>query len=178
MTAATAQPEVIDGPERYVKAAYKVAARYARYGFGSADDLAQIGLTAIVQHWSEWDAAKSNRLTWVMRWCQWAIGQEARSRVRPLVPVLSIDARDDDGRIMVESDRGTWSYDAPFAEPDAVPGLLAALDARSRDVIGARFGLGGKPRETLTQISSRLKLSRERVRQIERTALERMRRGP
>lgn len=45
--------------------------------------------------------------------------------------------------------------------------LLAALDARSRDIISRRFGLTGGKRETLEEIGKEYGITRERVRQIE-----------
>ena len=56
--------------------------------------------------------------------------------------------------------------------------VLPALDERARDVIDARFGLSGQPTASLSQIGARLGVSRERVRQIERRALERLRDHP
>ncbi len=55
--------------------------------------------------------------------------------------------------------------------------LLEDLEPRERAVIESRFGLGDEPIQTLQVIGQRLGLSRERVRQIEARALERLRRG-
>ena len=55
--------------------------------------------------------------------------------------------------------------------------LLDDLEPRERAVIECRFGLGDEPIQTLQVIGQRLGLSRERVRQIEAKALERLRRG-
>ena len=56
--------------------------------------------------------------------------------------------------------------------------VLPALDERAREVIDARFGLSGEPAASLAQIGARLGVSRERVRQIERRALEQLREHP
>lgn len=56
-------------------------------------------------------------------------------------------------------------------------GVLGDLGARERTVIESRFGLAGEPPQTLQAVGARLGLSRERVRQIEARALERLRRG-
>jgi len=55
--------------------------------------------------------------------------------------------------------------------------VLDDLEPRERTVIESRFGLGEEPAQTLQVIGERLGLSRERVRQIEAKALERLRRG-
>jgi RNA polymerase primary sigma factor len=52
--------------------------------------------------------------------------------------------------------------------------LLERVDARERTVIEVHFGLRGKER-TLRQLGEALGVSAERVRQIERSALEKMR---
>jgi len=55
--------------------------------------------------------------------------------------------------------------------------LLEDLEPRERAVIECRFGLGDESIQTLQVIGQRLGLSRERVRQIEAKALERLRRS-
>ena len=53
--------------------------------------------------------------------------------------------------------------------------LLSHLSRRERQILSLRFGLEGNGRdETLRQIGERLKLSRERVRQIEQDALNKL----
>jgi RNA polymerase primary sigma factor len=52
---------------------------------------------------------------------------------------------------------------------------LAALDAREREVVRLRFGLGTDREHTLEEIGRHLSLTRERVRQIEAKALAKMR---
>ncbi len=54
---------------------------------------------------------------------------------------------------------------------------LTKLDPRSQFVVRAHLGLGGQPTLTLDGISQQLGISRERVRQIEREALLRLRRN-
>jgi RNA polymerase sigma factor (sigma-70 family) len=64
------------------------------------------------------------------------------------------------------------------ALPAAVAKMLAPLDVREREVIELRFGLDGEPPHTLAQTGARLGLSAERIRQIERQALSRLRAAP
>jgi RNA polymerase primary sigma factor len=54
--------------------------------------------------------------------------------------------------------------------------LIGDLPERESAVIRARYGLDHGPRQTYDEIATRLGVSRERVRQVEREALERLRR--
>ncbi len=54
-------------------------------------------------------------------------------------------------------------------------GLLDQLDRREKFIIRARFSLGGHRRvQTLQKLADRLQISKERVRQLEKRALERL----
>lgn len=52
---------------------------------------------------------------------------------------------------------------------------LECLSAREREVIERRFGLVGHSRQTLAEVGKHLRMSRERVRQIQKNALARLR---
>ncbi len=56
--------------------------------------------------------------------------------------------------------------------------VLEALDERERKVVELRFGLKGEQPRTLAEISSRFHVSRERIRQIEAKALEKIKAAP
>jgi RNA polymerase primary sigma factor len=58
-----------------------------------------------------------------------------------------------------------------------VLGLLETMDPREAAVLRLRFGLGGEAPLTLQEVGNRLGLTRERVRQIEREALDKLRTG-
>lgn len=53
--------------------------------------------------------------------------------------------------------------------------LLLTLSEQQRDVITMRFGLNTGSKMTLNQIGNRMEISRERVRQVERSALRKLR---
>jgi RNA polymerase primary sigma factor len=59
---------------------------------------------------------------------------------------------------------------------EAVNGLLGKLDPRERRVLESRFGLGGAAEQTLEQLGRELGITKERVRQIESRAQEKLRR--
>lgn len=58
---------------------------------------------------------------------------------------------------------------------DDVNQLLSHLEVREQRVLAGRFGLNGQKAKTLLALSEELGLSRERVRQIEAKAIERLR---
>jgi len=55
--------------------------------------------------------------------------------------------------------------------------LLSQLDEKERVIIERRFGLGDREPQTLAEIGSEMNLSRERIRQIEERALNKLRRS-
>jgi len=61
---------------------------------------------------------------------------------------------------------------------NCIQAALRYLDDRERRVIGLRFGIEGGRRHTLREVGRLVRLSRERVRQIERIALSKLRGAP
>jgi RNA polymerase primary sigma factor len=57
-----------------------------------------------------------------------------------------------------------------------LPGLLDDLPPKEREILFDRFGLGGEAPMTLESIGQRMGVTRERVRQIEASALQKLRR--
>lgn len=58
---------------------------------------------------------------------------------------------------------------------DEMEGLLDRLDKREREILKYRFGLQGAKEETLEDVGKRFKITRERVRQIQNSAIEKLR---
>jgi RNA polymerase primary sigma factor len=58
-----------------------------------------------------------------------------------------------------------------------VGGLLEALGARDKEIISQRFGFDGGKRKTLEEVANKLRVSRERIRQLENLALKKLRRA-
>jgi RNA polymerase sigma factor (sigma-70 family) len=52
---------------------------------------------------------------------------------------------------------------------------MQSLRPREQEVITLRYGLGGQPRLSLSQVGKALSVSKERVRQIQDRALEKLR---
>ncbi|MFN3649492.1 MAG: RNA polymerase sigma factor RpoD/SigA [Armatimonadota bacterium] len=67
----------------------------------------------------------------------------------------------------------TWAL--RDADQQRLQAMVQALPAREREILVQRYGLGGAPAVTLEQLSQRMRISRERVRQLEVRALSRLR---
>lgn len=61
-----------------------------------------------------------------------------------------------------------------FDPQSILDGLVKNLEPKARNVVSARAGLSGDKKVTLSQIGQELHLSRERIRQIERDAMNRL----
>ncbi len=59
---------------------------------------------------------------------------------------------------------------------EAVKGMLGRLDDRERRIIISRYGINGVSEQTLEQLGRELGITKERVRQIESRAQEKLRR--
>lgn len=60
---------------------------------------------------------------------------------------------------------------------DQLEGLLETLDERERQIIDERFGLSGKKELTLEEVGRKFGVTRERIRQLQNSALTKMRRA-
>jgi RNA polymerase primary sigma factor len=93
-------------------------------------------------------------------------------------PAFSLDASlDTDGQFSLlqtmsdpEGDR-TDSVDTD----ETIGKLMHSLRPREQEVLAFRFGLGGQPRLSLSQVGKALSISKERVRQIQDRALAKLR---
>ena len=89
------------------------------------------------------------------------IGEEGESRLADLIP--STDATNP----MVEATRG--------ALRDELMAALDELTPREKDVVMLRYGMDGDEPRTLEEVGRALEVTRERVRQIEASALAKLR---
>ena len=79
------------------------------------------------------------------------------------------------GDLVDAADPGPEDLVVDRAHRTALVGMVDRLAEREADVIRCRYGLVPGPKQTYEQIAARLGVSRERVRQIEREALEHLR---
>jgi len=101
--------------------------------------------------------------------------------LRSAAPLADLDAPVGDDAVFGAflPDSGTLQPDAPVLEEDlreVVARSLDSLSDRERTVLQLRFGIGNGREHTLLEIGRRLGISRERVRQLEKQALAKLRR--
>lgn len=90
------------------------------------------------------------------------VGEENESQVSDLIEDESIQSPDAEiGRVL---------------NKERVRSLLGVMNERERQVLDMRFGLMDSRSQTLAEVAKKLKVSRERVRQIEEAALKKLRR--
>ncbi len=93
---------------------------------------------------------------------------------------LNITVGDEDGtelqHFIQDEDNDPVEHLNRMAHCEEVRVLVQQLADREKQVIIARYGLDGSPGLTLREIGERIGLSRERVRQIERRALRKLKR--
>ena len=90
------------------------------------------------------------------------IGEEGEDKVRDMVE--DTNAESPQVKISRVMDR------------ERISGLLDYMTERERRILDLRFGLQDEKQHTLAQIAKKLKVSRERIRQIENIALKKLRR--
>lgn len=93
-------------------------------------------------------------------------------------PTISLDAclRGGEGPSLLDSLTYPAQEESPVAELDEyLVAMLKELKPREQVVLQLRFGLGGKECHSLSQVSEVLDVSKERIRQIQEGALQKLR---
>jgi RNA polymerase primary sigma factor len=101
--------------------------------------------------------------------------RQIQSATRPTIS-LNSNLRADEGSSLLDSLTYPAVEEAPTTELDEyLVALLEHLKPREQVVIQLRFGLSGKECHSLSQVSEVLDVSKERVRQIQEGALQKLR---
>ena len=175
--------------------AVRVATRHRHVHGGDQDDLEQAAIGGLMRAARKFDPDRGVRFsTYATWWIRQALARHAGEARLIHVPenpqaraseeaararaIASIDEPNEHGSTPSEllADRGEAPEEAMRREEAA--GVLAAavrrLGPRDAEVLRRRYGLQGGEPETLKEVGDRLGLTRERVRQIEKRARERL----
>jgi RNA polymerase primary sigma factor len=93
-------------------------------------------------------------------------------------PAISLDAKlDGDSHLsllqLISDPEGDSTLDVDMEE--IIDRLINSLQPREQEVLSLRFGLRGKSRHSLSEVGKELDVSKERIRQIQDRALEKLR---
>jgi RNA polymerase nonessential primary-like sigma factor len=108
-------------------------------------------------------------------------GKQIREYLERARHPLSLDLRVGDnqdtelGELLEDRGQSPEDYATQASLRSDLENMMAELTAQQREVLALRFGLEDGQSMTLAKIGDRLKISRERVRQIEREALAKLR---
>jgi RNA polymerase sigma factor (sigma-70 family) len=178
----------------------KTVQRFAASGVAN-EDLVQEGLLAVAIAFRTWrEDGGANFLTWIRRPVYYAMLKLVREQKKgggsfkgggpgaikgeknsvrfvsldgPAIDVIPAHLGNEynENRLELHEKIGTFEEPAdPFVH-GKLPNLVSSLDARERQVLRLRFEKG----LAYTEVGAKLKISRERVRQIEQKALARLR---
>ena len=173
---------------RYQWLVLQIARTYA----GSSDvvmDFVQEGNRGLMRAIEGFDPDRGCRLsTYAPYWIRAAIQRHRRRAGGIRFPRRAWQAGDVDARMRLPRMVALDAVPEPAVDRDlqhcaverrskdaAVAGLLQSLTTRERDVLVRRYGLGAAAPVTLQRIGEEMSLSKEGVRQIERSALEKLR---
>jgi RNA polymerase primary sigma factor len=177
--------------ERNVGLAASVARRYSVRG-SDREDLLQVACLGLLRAAEKFEPERGFKFStcatwWVRQALSRAVQDSGLIRApagRPRRRVASLDAvlpghePDDHLAPRLVDDRGPTAFDAAAAAllREGTQDVLGTLPPREREVLRLRFGLGGTGGLTLEEVGQLLRVSRERVRQLEQRALARLRR--
>ncbi len=153
------------------------AAKKLCHSLDQLGDLVSEGLIPLMRAIDLFDVGRGHRFS---TYATWAVrNQMIRSlRKQRTLPELAItDEQAGWQHVPDYRSVNTGEIVSPVQRQEAIQRLLSTLSEREQRIVRARFGLDGEPSgQSLAQISAKLGLSKERIRQVVLTALEKLRR--
>jgi RNA polymerase primary sigma factor len=162
------QAEALAVKNRIVEINLRLVVSIAKTRVRAGYDLSECvsdGNLALIQAVDGFDFARGNKFstyaTWAIR--NELVRNERRSIRRRGHPFASSEES------LAAPDSGVDEYEREEVQSQrrsVVRRWLGRLDKRERRILASRYGIGGAPEQTLTQIAQELGISKERVRQI------------
>lgn len=183
--------------QNYLRLVASVAKGYVNLGL-TYDDLIQEGNLGLMYAVDTFDISYKNKMTtyatwWIRHYITRAISNQARIIRVPAAILESKKEVDIEDPLSLDEplgDTGDETFGSTIIDYETstpedkifreemrsdLGAALATLEAREGEVLRQRFGLHGGLPQTLEEIGNNMKISKERVRQIERNALRKMR---
>ena len=134
--------------------------------------------TAADRLWSQYGRPPSSEeLSVALRWTREEV-EELQAAVQPVIRLQQPLAEDGGSLVDILEDEQALQPDEILAEDQlqqCLADCLASLTEREAFILRLRYGLESEQPHTLQEIADMLRLSRERVRQLERQAFEKLR---
>ena len=183
--------------QNYLRLVASVAKGYVNLGL-TYEDLIQEGNLGLMYAVDTFDVSYKNKMTtyatwWIRHYITRAISNQARIIRVPAAILESKKEIDIEDPLSLDEplgDTGDETFGSTIIDYESstpedkifreemradLGAALATLEAREGEVLRQRFGLYGGLPQTLEEIGNNMKISKERVRQIERNALRKMR---
>ena len=170
--------EALAVKNQIIKANLRLVVSIAKKHVGPSNDFFELvsdGNMALIRAVEKFDYARGNKFSTYASWAIMnrfarAIPEENHRRDRfvtghEMIFESAADTRSDEHEVEFAVKRVR----------ETVKGMLAKLDARERRVLESRYGLGGANEQTLEQLGRELGITKERVRQIESRAQDKLR---
>ena len=170
--------EALSVKNQIIKANLRLVVSIAKKHVNSGSDFFELiseGNMALIRAVEKFDYARGNKFSTYASWAIMnrfarAIPEEHTRRDRFVTGHEAMF----EGAADTRSDEHEIEFAARRVR-ETVNGMLGKLDARERRVLESRYGLGGAAELTLEQLGRELGITKERVRQIESRAQEKLR---
>lgn len=157
----------VEQHDRMIRIPAQVAADIRQLAQAREDQRWQLGRSPSEQELAEATGIRPERVAELMRTVEDVVSLEAmlgQDQETNLLEMASDPSAPDPETLVLRGATG-----------DHLARALGRLRPRERQVVEERFGLAGDNPMTLDQVSKRMHISRERVRQIERVAIQKLR---
>jgi RNA polymerase primary sigma factor len=160
-----------------VRANLRLVVAIAKRHLGCRDDLFERvsdGNYALMRAIERFDYSRGNKFS---TYATWTIRNQFARDIRDKDPCLPRCSPGCDDVFECADDRTDEheQVDVQEQREEAVARLLDRLNVRERRIIAGRYGIGGAHTQTLTQLGKELGITKERVRQIESVAHNKLR---
>lgn len=164
-----AQNKILEANLRFV---FNIAKRYKGMGVPLLDLISE-GNLGLMKAINKFDPNRDNKfITYAVWWVRESIKQFIKENTTTYTVDCSIYEDDEDAPTNFISDETKSEEDH---KKEVISKLLSKLTEREKEIIEKYYGLNGKEEKNLEEIGKELGLTKERIRKIKWSALQKMR---